>query len=155
MLGVPQSIERLPALIDEHAKREQGRAADSVLTVSQDAIAVANVMGDEVDAALEHLCACGFKVRRRQVQKVDAMFAQDAFVVAIFRAKVDDCSDAVFRYEMRRAFDRKAAAEREMVGQPMEVRRPRRRSARHRILFIFFLSSIFFIFSVARLLLFP
>jgi hypothetical protein len=85
------------------------------------------------------------------MEEVDSSEAEVLLVVAILLPQVDHRADAVLARELGGAFDRKAGADRQIVGQPVEIRRPASFRVRHGIFFIFFLSRIFFfIFPLAR-----
>lgn len=119
-----QRVERLPSGIDEHAKCKQSRAADSVPTVDQHLVPALNMFADEGDALFEMFMARGMHVGRRQVEKVDPRSPEHRRVVTIFRPEIDDRADAVSLAEESGRFHWKAAADRDLLDQPMEIWRP-------------------------------
>ena len=151
VLCMGKCVERLPPLLDEHAQRQQRRAADAMLAVDQDLVAARDMSAREADPALEHVRACRLQVRRREMEEVDPRRTEALLVVAILLPQVDHRADAVLARELGSALDRKAGADREIVGQPVKIRRPASFRVCHAIFFIFFLFGIFFfIFPLAR-----
>ena len=89
------------------------------------------------------------------MQEVDPGSTKPLLVVLIFLTNIDDGPDPVFAGKLLRAFYREAAANGEIVREPVEVRCPRVLGAIHRVVFIFiFFTTItfFFIISLALLL---
>jgi hypothetical protein len=111
--------------------------------VDQHLVAAADVAAREGNAAIELVDGRRLEVGRRQVKEVDSGVAQALLVVAVLLAQIDDGADPVVRGEVLDVFDRKASADGEMVGQPVEVGRPGRFFG-HAIFFIFFFAWIFF-----------
>ena len=139
-----QRVERLPSLVDQHAQAQQRRSADAMLTVDQHAPAFIDAAPDELDPARQHRHGRGLEIGRRQVEEVDSCSAQSLWIVAIFLTKIDDGTDAVLLRKPQRMLDRKATADRDMIGQPVEIRHPLGCATSHRRFFIIFLHRIFF-----------
>jgi hypothetical protein len=96
------------------------------------------MLAHECNPCLKMLVSRGLEVGRRQMQKLDAGFAQRSLVVTILGAKVDDGSDAVRRGKLCGLLHRKAAADRDIVRQPLEIRGP---LLRHFSIFFFNIAS--------------
>jgi hypothetical protein len=89
------------------------------------------------------------------VQEVDPRGGQMPLVVARLLPHVDDGTNPVAGCQLGRALGRKAASDRDILGQPMQIRRPFLCRIGHRFFFIFFCISIFFfIIAQVSLLLF-
>ena len=136
-----QRIERRPALIDQHAQREQCRAADPVLAMDQHLLSAGKVIAHERYTPFEMFVACRFQVWRRQMKEVDACAAQRKLVVAFLGAEIDDGAYAVGLRQDGGTLRRKAAAERQTIGQPVEIMG---RTEHHRSIFFFNIHCIFF-----------
>jgi hypothetical protein len=143
-----KSVERLPAFVDQHAQREQRRAADSVLAVDQHLSAAFDLLAGKAHTPIQRSDVRGLEVRRRQMQEADSMSAQRHFVIASFRAKIDHGANAMLDGKFALAIHRKASAEGKVIGQPLKVRRPRRLGTAHSFFIFLFAADFFFIFLV-------
>lgn len=117
-------IQRLPALIDKHAQRQECRSADPVLAVDQDFVAALQALPDERHTPLEMLMGRGFKIRGRQVKQLDPGAPQCRLIVTFFSPKINDCCDAVALPEVGCMLHGEAGAERQLLGQPVEIGTP-------------------------------
>jgi hypothetical protein len=109
---------------DEDAQREQCRTADAVRAMDEDAFPAIEMARRELDAAIEVGTIDGAHVVRRQMKRRDAVCTQQRFVVGLFAAQVDHRANAVLTHQAVRVSRGKAAADREVVGDPVEVRLP-------------------------------
>jgi hypothetical protein len=91
-----KGIERRPPVVHEHAKREQWRAANPMLTVDQYLAALIEPIANEGDAAVETVDPQRIHVGRRKVQEVDSPDPEPLRVVTILLTKVDDGRDAMY-----------------------------------------------------------
>ena len=135
-----QRVERVPPLVDQHAKREQRRAADAVLAVDEHLLASARSFANEGDAALEMLEARRLQIRRGQMQKLDPRALKFSLVVAIFGSQIDHRRNSVRKRELAGALDRKASPERHGFAQPVKIRPPLLQAS----IFFFNIHRIFF-----------
>jgi hypothetical protein len=137
---VRERIERFPPLVDQHAERQQRRAADPMLAVDQHLLPTRKLVANEGDSALEMVAARGLEVGSRQVQQLDSGGAELLLVVARFCTQIDDRADAVTFRQGGSIFAGEASTYGNMLGQPVKVGRPCTR----RIIFFFHEPGIFF-----------
>jgi tRNA (mo5U34)-methyltransferase len=118
-----------------------------VLAVNQHLVAAAQPLSNECDALVEVLMAGRLEVGRRQMEQIDADGPKLRFIVAIFLPQINDCLDAVPLTKLTSALDRKAAADRQALGDPMKIRTP---FAAQGSIFFFNLCMIFFFIDEQR-----
>lgn len=136
-----ERIERSPARVNKNAKRKQCRTADSVLTMDQHLAAALCTVAHELHALLEMLMTGGLHVGGRQVQKLDPGGLERCSVVAFLGPQIDDGADPEALAKIPSPLDWKAAADRDSVRDPMEIRLP---IAAHQSIFFFNIRMIFF-----------
>jgi hypothetical protein len=111
--------------------------------VDQHLVATANMPAREGDAAIELANGRRLEVGRRQVKEVDPGGAEALLVIPVLLPQIDDRADPVIPGKILDTVSRKASADGEIVGEPVEVGRPGRFFG-HAIFFIFFFAWIFF-----------
>jgi hypothetical protein len=68
------------------------------------------------------------------VEKRNSRLTQRTLIVAILASRIDDGANPVLRRELWGAFGREAAADREPITEPMQIRLP---CIAHNIIFFF------------------
>jgi hypothetical protein len=138
---VHKCVERPPPGIYEHAKSKQGRAADPVLAMDQYLVPALRMITHELHALLEMLMTCGLHIGRRQVQKLDSGGLERRGVVALLGPEIDHGTDPERVPEVLNEIDWEAAADCDLVRNPMEVGCE---LVNHRSIFFFNILTIFF-----------
>jgi hypothetical protein len=120
--------------------------------MNQHPFAASDALVHECHAGIEMLDLRWIKIRRRQVKELDPSAFENRLVVAIFLAQIDDGADAETVGELGRKVGREAAANRQLLRQPMKIKP----AVVAHIIFFFNIPIIFFFIVCAppRLLLF-